>query len=90
MNLFDFKFLILLQSFLTFIEAAKPVNFDAERDVMFVLWVRDKPSSDEETFKLETRNLIGSSAFDSSKPTTFLVHGFTENRRVKHHLELCR
>lgn len=64
--------------------------FDAEKDVFFLLRIRNRPFKDEEVFKLENKSEIKSSAFDSNRMTTFIAHGFMEGRRAKHYLKLSK
>lgn len=87
MNSSGFKAVILLQLLFGFLEAA---DFDAERDVIFLLRVRNRTVKNEEVFHYETKNLISNSEFDPSKPTTFLIHGYMEHSRVPHHLKLSK
>lgn len=67
-----------------------PSEFDAEKEVKFLLRLKNKSFNDEAVFDYEGRALVGESLFDKSKPTTFLIHGYMENRRLKHHLDLSK
>lgn len=87
MNLFGLLTIVVLEVVVTFLYAEP---FDAKRDVNFLLRVKKRELEDEEVSLLETRNDIGASAFDPARPTTFLVHGYTEDRRVRHYSELSR
>lgn len=81
MNSFGLKLLIVLQFSSSFLHAG---SFDAERDVKFLLRVKNRAFKDEEVFRFEAKHLVKSSAFDPSKPTTFLVHGFGEDGEIKY------
>lgn len=87
MNLFGLLTIAVLESVVTFLYAE---TFNAERDVVFLLRVKSRDFQDEEVFRYETRDAIRESSFDSTNPTTFLVHGFMEDRQIPHHLELSR
>jgi hypothetical protein len=65
-------------------------DFESERDVLFLLRIRDRPFNNEEVFRLENKADVVNSAFDSNKQTTFLVHGFLEGRQTRHHLKLSK
>lgn len=65
-------------------------NFVAEKDVLFLLRVKNRPFKDEEVFKQRSRSMVENSAFDSSKNTTFVIHGYFENRKAEHYLRLSK
>lgn len=87
MYLLSIQTLTVLELFLTYLDGA---TFSADKDVNFLLRVKNRPFNDEEIFKYDTRSAVSSSAFDPTKPTTFLIHGFWENRKTKHHLKLSK
>lgn len=84
MNLFGLIKIVVLESVVTFLYAE---TFNAERDVRFLLRIEHR---EVEVFHYATRDTIRESIFDKTKPTTFLVHGFMEDHRIQHHLELSR
>jgi hypothetical protein len=65
-------------------------DFESVRDVNFLLRIRNRPFNDEEIFQYNTREAVTGGAFDPTKPTTFLIHGFLEDRKSKHHLMLSK
>lgn len=65
-------------------------DFAGSRDVSFLLRIRNRAFNDEEVFIYNTREAIRESTFDPMKPTTFLIHGFLEDRRSSHHLMLSK
>lgn len=67
-----------------------PASFTPEKDILFLLRIRNRQFNEEEKFTLETKDNLKSGAFTAAKPTVFLIHGFTEDRRVKHHLLLSK
>ena len=79
--------LLVLTAVITSNEAS---NFLAETDVLFLLRVRNRPFKDEEVFTLSNRETLKTSSFDPNKNTTFLIHGYFENRNAKHHLRLSK
>lgn len=87
MYLLSIQTLTVLELFLTYLDGA---TFSADKDVNFLLRVKNRPFNDEEIFQYDTRSAVSSSAFDPTKPTTFLIHGFWENRKTKHHLMLSK
>lgn len=60
----------------------KAQSFVAERDVYFLLRLRNQ-SFDEEVFNYRNKEAIKSGAFNATKPTTFQIHGYMGNRRMK-------
>lgn len=83
MSSLDLRILVILQLFLILLEAGS--IFVAERDVKFLLRVRNREFENDEAFRYESRYSVENSAFDKSKATTFLVHGFSEDGDVKYH-----
>lgn len=79
--------LTVLEILFVYLDAAE---FSAARDVMFLLRIRNKAFDDEEIFRSKTMEEIKGSSFDPAKPTTFLIHGYTEDRKAKHHLLLSK
>lgn len=77
----------VLELLLTYLDGAR---FSADKDVNFLLRVKNRPFNDEEIFRYETRSAVSGSTFDPTRPTTFLIHGFWENRKTKHHLMLSK
>ena len=75
-----YYFLVVLEAF----------SFNAERDVFFLLRVKNWQERIEERFHLETKSEILQSSYDPSKPTTFQIHGFTENHMMPHHNDLSK
>eukprot|EP00095_Tigriopus_kingsejongensis_P006236 maker-scaffold301_size216225-snap-gene-1.24 protein:Tk06236 transcript:maker-scaffold301_size216225-snap-gene-1.24-mRNA-1 annotation:"lipase" len=55
---------------------------DYQKDVHFLLWTRENPLYEQELV-LDDISSIQSSHFDPSRPTKVLVHGFTDNGRVR-------
>lgn len=76
---------LLVTNFLSFLEGK---NFSAEKDVEFLLRVRDWPQKNEEIFCLDSAEEILKSSFNSAKPTSFLIHGYTEDRNAPHYSKL--
>lgn len=87
MNLLTLEFIAILSFNIVFSSTSA---FEAENDISFLLRVRNRPFKEEEVFKFINKSEIKSSAFDPNKPTTFLVHGFMEGRKVKHYLKLSK
>lgn len=87
MRLFGVRAFPILNFILSFLNL-DGLSFNATKDVRFLLRVRNRPFKDEEVFQYETLATIEDSAFDPSKPTTLLIHGFLEDRRAQHHLKL--
>lgn len=79
---------LLVLSFATI--SVDALDFLAQRDVLFLLRVRNRPFKDEEVFTLSNLETLKNSAFDPNKITTFLIHGYFENRNTKHHLRLSK
>ena len=82
--------LLTVLKIISFFLNVESFNFNAERDVSFLLRVKDKQFNEEDVFQYESRDAIKSSTFDPSKPTTFLIHGFLEDRRNGNHLKLSK
>lgn len=78
---------VIFNIFVLFVQAH---DFVAERDVLFLLRVRNRPFNEEEIFMYENRGDVKNSAFDPSKATTFLAHGFLENSSTMQHLRLSK
>jgi hypothetical protein len=74
----------------TLISATNQRNFDPKSDVYFLLRIRDRPFNNEDSFTLKTTGRIGNSAFNSNKPTTFVIHGYLEDRIAEHQMVLCK
>lgn len=72
----------LITNFLVQLQAK---DFSAEKDVEFLLRVRNWPQKKEEVFRLGTVDGILKSSFNPAKPTSFLIHGFTEDRNAPHY-----
>lgn len=93
MRLLGLQTLNILEFIVSFANGASfdfTLHFKAKRDVSFLLRVRNRPFNNEEVFEYDTRNEIGSSAYNHSKLTTFLIHGYMEDCRSRHHLKLSK
>lgn len=64
--------------------------FTPEKDVYFMLRVRNRSFDDDEIFNYENRNAINSSAFDPIKPVTFQIHGFMGSPKMELQKTLSR
>lgn len=87
MFLLAIRTLAVLELLLT---CAHGADFQAQRDVDFLLRIRNRPFDQDEVFQYEKRSALSSSSFDPRKPTTFIVHGFTEDRKNEHHIILSK
>lgn len=86
MKRFKFKAGLLIALFASSYSAD---SFAGNRDVLFILRGRDWIQNQEQVMlSFDTRQDIKQSVFDSTKPTTFLIHGFTENHKVRQHIVL--
>jgi hypothetical protein len=65
-------------------------EFDAQRDIIFELRVRNRPFENSEMFTDSSFDDLKMSTFDPKRPTTFLVHGYLEDRKIKSHLLLSK
>lgn len=86
MNFFTFHTSFFLTSF-AFLSAQ---CFVPERDVYFLLRVRNRSFDDDEVFNFESRENIKSSVFDTTKLTSFQIHGYMGNRNMKIQLMLSK
>lgn len=59
--------------------------FTAEADILFVL---KSGNSENKSFSFENKEEVASTAFDRTKPIFFQVHGYLENQKVQHQIEL--
>lgn len=73
---------LVVTNFLSLLQAK---DFSAEKDVEFLLRVRNWPQKKEEVFCLGSMADILKSSFDAKKPTSFLIHGYTEDKNAKHY-----
>jgi hypothetical protein len=88
MYLDGLKFLAVFGLTFTFLNADD--YFLGERDVFFLLRIRDRSFINDEVFTLQNAEKVAQSAFDPTKSTTFLIHGYLEDRNVQHHLLLSK
>lgn len=65
-------------------------EFFPESDIFFLVRSRSQPFNDDGILTLQTKENIAKTSYNTSKPTTFLIHGFVENRRAQLHLLLSR
>lgn len=65
-------------------------QFNAERDVSFLLSSRSEAVDDGEIYQYDQKDAVSSSTFDPAKPSTFLIHGFMEDRRVRYRSKLSK
>lgn len=77
----------VLESVVTFLYVEA---FNPERDVEFILRMKDQQTDDDQIYSLANREAIKERAFNPGRPTTFLIHGFMEDRNINHHIALRR
>ena len=53
--------------------------FVSKKDVFFMFWVRGQERVE---IRLETKSEILQTSFNVSKPTTFLVHGYSQDHTM--------
>jgi hypothetical protein len=66
----------ILLIFVCSVKAQVSPLFVPEKDVFFLLRVKNQSFDDGEAFNYQNRESLKSSEFDASKPTVFQVHGF--------------
>lgn len=88
MNLSGLLKLAVFGLWVSFVSATN--SFNPDSDVLFLLRIRDRPFIEEEIFTVQTADKVAGSAFDPKKPTTFVIHGYMEDRKVEHHLKLSK
>ena len=64
--------------------------FNAEKDTLIILRTKGRSFSESEIIKFDEKEEIANTVYDPSKPTVFLVHGFLENQKVEHHINLSQ
>lgn len=79
---------IIKSSILVFVVGSSAKKEDQKVD--YLLRTQGWPTKSEEILRLENKTEIVKSSFDASKPTTFLIHGYTEDTKTPNHQRLSR
>ena len=63
-------------------------EFSADKDVMFIIKTKQDQTIEENILKFKDIKSLEASGIDPKKPTAIIVHGYTEDHKSKHHLQL--
>jgi hypothetical protein len=89
MNIPIFRTFLFLNAFY-FVKAQVNPLFTPEKDVFFMLRIRNHAFNDSEAFNFVNREKLQQSDFDPRKPVTFQIHGFMGSPRMELQMVLSK